>query len=304
MSGLEGGIVCSLVTPFAADESVDLDALGVLIDHQIAAGVHGLFLLGTAGEGLLLEAAERRQVAEFAAGRIGGRVPLAIHSGAADTRTTAALAGHAAEIGADATAVVSPYYFAYGEAELRDHFTRVALAAAPLPVYLYDNPERVGYSLGFSMVHDLVRDVENIRGVKDTGDSIARVTRYATFDDPEVEVYTGNNLIVLPALVMGAKGSVSALSSAAPELFVRIYETWEKGDIEAARELQLTAARLQAILDGLPYVGGIKYLAARRGLPAGGMRRPLPEAGDAGSVIDERVASLGGVLEPWLTPLG
>jgi dihydrodipicolinate synthase/N-acetylneuraminate lyase len=297
--GLSGGIVCSLITPFDADETVDLEAFGRLIDWQIAAGVHGLFVLGTAGEGLLLEAEERREAAAFAIERAQGRVPVAVHCGAPDTKTTASLAGHAASAGADAVAIVCPYYFAYDKDSLVEHFTSVARAAVPVPVYLYDNPERVGYSLDFGMVHELVRTVENIRGVKDTGDSVARVTRYETFSDPSVEVYTGNNLTVLPALVMGAQGSVSAMASAFPELFVAIYELWLKGDIAAAVEVQLVAAKLQSVLDGLPYVGGIKYLARRRGQPSGGMRSPLPDADGVAAVIDERMESLGDTITRW-----
>lgn len=300
--GLDGGIVCSLITPFRDDGSIDLDSFGRLIDSQIAAGVHGLFVLGTAGEGVLLEAEERRSAAAFAIERVGGRVPVAVHCGAVDTKTSAALAEHAAGAGADAVAVVSPYYFSYGTRALAAHFTTVARAAGAVPVYLYDNPERVGYSLDFGMVHELVRDVANVRGVKDTGDSIGRVTRYATFSDPAIEVYTGNNLTVLPALVMGARGSVSAMASAFPELFVAIYDLWTKGDIAAAVEAQLVAAKLQSVLDGLPYIGGIKYLVRRRGQPAGRMRAPLPDADDVGAVIDDRVERLGDTITRWVQP--
>jgi 4-hydroxy-tetrahydrodipicolinate synthase len=269
-----------------------------LIEHQIASGIHGLFVLGTAGEGLLLGPDERRAAAEFALEKVGGRVPLAVHCGAPDTHTAAALAAHASEGGADAVAVVSPFYFAYGPAALRQHFTDVAHACSA-PVYLYDNPERVGYSLDFEMVHELVREVENIRGVKDTGDSVARVTRYGTFTDPPVEVYTGNNLIVLPALLMGALGSVSALASAFPELFVALYELWKKGEVDQATRVQLTAARLQAVLDGVPYVGGIKYLMHRRGLPSGGMRAPLPAVGGSAALIEARLEVLDESVTRW-----
>lgn len=297
--GLHGGIVSSLITPFRDDESIDLEAFGRLIDFQIDAGVHGLFVLGTAGEGILLKAEERRAAAAFAIERVRGRTPIAVHCGAADTNTTSELAEHAAGAGADAVAVVCPYYFEYGKAALVEHFTTVAQAAGSVPVYLYDNPDRVGYSLDFGMVHDLVRDVGNIRGVKDTGDSVGRVTRYAALSDPEIEVYTGNNLTVLPALLMGARGSVSAMASAFPELFVAIFELWMKGDIKAAVETQLAAAKLQSVLDGLPYVGGIKYLAHRRGQPSGGMRAPLPAADGVTAMIDERLEVLGETVSRW-----
>jgi N-acetylneuraminate lyase len=105
------GVLCALVTPFNADGTPDRRAVAELVEFQVRGGAAGLFVLGTTGEGVLLDAAERRQLAEQLAGLVDGRLPLVVHCGAADTPTTAALASHAEGLGVPAVAAVVPYFF-------------------------------------------------------------------------------------------------------------------------------------------------------------------------------------------------
>ena len=134
------GVLCALVTPFKADGTPYLGALAELVEFQVQGGAAGLFVLGTTGEGVLLDASERRRLAERLAGLVGGRLPLVVHCGAADTPTTAALAGHAEGLGAPAVASVVPYFFRYGPDALYRHFATVAEAAPAVGDYVYDNP--------------------------------------------------------------------------------------------------------------------------------------------------------------------
>jgi dihydrodipicolinate synthase/N-acetylneuraminate lyase len=286
------GIVCALVTPFRKDGAVDEPALRELIDFQAERGVDALFVLGTTGEGVLLEAAERRRATEVAADHLRGRLPLVVHCGAADTLTAAALARHAEEAGAVASAAVVPFFFHYTDAELYRHFAAIAEAAPRIGHYLYENPERVGYSAGVGLVARLVDEVPGILGVKDTGDSIGKLGRYLASPGTPIQVYTGSNLTVLPALMMGARGAVSALANAAPELLVEINRAWREGDLPRARRLQLALTRLQACLDGLPYIAAIKHLVERRG-PGPGQSRPPQALLDAGqrATLDRRLAA-------------
>jgi 4-hydroxy-tetrahydrodipicolinate synthase len=297
------GILCALITPFREDEGADLGLLGEVVDAVIERGVHGLFVLGTTGEGPMLDAAERREVAESAVQRAAGRVSVVIHCGAADTKTASDLARHAADIGADAVAAVVPYFFRHGPAELEAHFRGIAQAAPSIPLYVYENPERAGYSAGVETVARLVDDVPNIVGVKDTGDTIGKITDYLSGSGRPIEVFVGNNSTILPALLLGAKGSVSAMANAVPELVVAVYERHREGDLDEARRLQFVLARLTAALGGVPFVAGVKHLMARRGLSTGLCRSPLrlldqPQA----AAVDQRVAQIEGT-EPWLAPI-
>jgi 4-hydroxy-tetrahydrodipicolinate synthase len=293
------GIICALVTPFRKDGAVDEPVLRELIDFQAERGVDALFLLGTTGEGVLLEAGERRHATEVAADRLRDRLPLVVHCGTADTLTASALARHAEEVGAVASAAVVPFFFRYGDAELYRHFATLAEAAPGIGHYVYENPERVGYSAGVGLVARLVDEVPGVLGVKDTGDSVGKLGQYLA-SGTAIQVYTGSNLTVLPALVMGARGAVSALANAAPELLVAIHRSWRAGDLEQARRLQLILTRLQSCVAGLPYVAAIKHLVECRGL-RGGQSRPPQQTltAEQAATLDRRLAAQED-LRPWL----
>lgn len=297
------GIVCSLVTPFARGERPDLGAFGELLDVQVEKRVHGLFLLGTAGEGVLLTPQERMDTAEFAVERVAGRVPILLHCGAADTVTACRLAEHAQGLGVTAEASVAPYFFSYGPGPVFEHFRRLAEAAPAIGHYVYENPERVGYAVGVETVVRLVREVPGILGVKDTGDSVARIGRYLAAAEGEIDVYAGNNELVVAALTVGARGAVSAIASAVPELMVEVYERWAAGRLDEALELQRTVIRLQRCIEEMPYLGAIKHLVRRRGLPAGGLRAPQPDVSpEQAAEIDRRLDATP-ELARWLEPL-
>ena len=301
--GMPPGIIGSLITPFNGDGDPDLVALGALIEFQLLAGIAGLFIAGTAGEGMLLTPRERRSLLEAACSLADDRIPIMAHCGAADTRTTVELVRHAASLGVHATSAIAPFYFSYGPRSLFDHFTTVAEGAPETPHYVYDNPARVGYEVGVTVVLELVSAVPNIVGVKDTGDSVGKITNYLAADDPP-QVYTGSNLTIFPALAIGARGAVSALANAVPELAVAIFDSYSDGRLDEARALQLSLTRVQACLGGLPYLGAIKELTRLRGLPAGAMRAPQPALGADES--DEMVRRLEqhSDLATWLQPVG
>lgn len=297
------GILCALITPFAQDQTPDTAVLGPVVEVLIDRGVHGLFVLGTTGEGPMLDVAERRLVAEAVVRQVAGRVPVVVHCGAPDTKTTADLARHAEAIGAEAVAAVIPYYFRYTGIELDEHFRAVAAAAPSIPHYVYENPDRVGYSAGVGVVTRLVNEVPNIVGVKDTGDTIGKITDYLTQPGKPIQVYVGNNTTIFPALVLGARGAVSAMANAVPELVTAIYERWKEGS-DQARDLQFILAQLTAALSGVPFVGAVKHLMARRGLAAGLCRAPQALLSpDQAAEVDRRLARIQGI-DPWMDPIG
>jgi 4-hydroxy-tetrahydrodipicolinate synthase len=269
------GVICALVTPFGADGEVDPDAIHQLIDFHCAHGTDGLFVLGTSGEGLLLAPEERMAVTERVLKFAAGRLPVVVHCGAVDTRSAARLAEHAERHEADAIAATGPLFFAYQEPEIVEHFRRIADAAPATDLFIYENPARVGYSLGTAVINQLVSDVESIVGVKDTGASVARLSSYRS-TGKDMVVFTGDNTMLLAALVTGAAGLVSTTSNVAPELFAGIVSAFAAGDLATARERQLVATRLQAAVSGLPYVAAVECLMRMRGLPAGaGRREPM-----------------------------
>lgn len=296
---LPNGILCAAPTPFDARGDVDEVALAELAGFYPSAGVQGLFALGTASEAMLMDPAERRRVAELLVGTAGEGTSILLHCGTTATRSTIDLARHGAELGVTGVAAIAPYYYRHDVASVEAHFETVAAAVPSLPLYIYDNPGTVGYAVGTGTVGRLIESVPNVVGVKDTGDSLGRVTRYLSMPAPPA-VYTGNNELIFPSLMVGARGAVSALAGALPELVAAIHSRWASGELEEARRLQLLVARVMAALQDLPYLGAIKWLARERGIPAGQTRPPqrnLTEA--AGKLFRARLDAVPDLRE-WL----
>jgi 4-hydroxy-tetrahydrodipicolinate synthase len=148
-----------------------------------------------------------------------------------------------------------------------------------------------------------VNEVPNILGVKDTGDTIGKITDYLSQPGAPIEVYVGNNSTIFPALEIGARGAVSAMANALPELTTSVYERWKEGQAAEARRLQFILARLTAALAGVPFVGAVKHLMTRRGLPPGLCRAPQALlTADQAAVVDRRIGAVDGA-EPWLEPI-
>ncbi len=141
------GVLIPVITPFHDDSSVDEETLRLLVDFYFRAKVHGLFALGSSGQGPALSEGERRAVAEIVMDQAADRVPVIIHVGCADTPTTVALAKHAHEIGAAAIGVIPPYYYCDAPpSAVLEHYRKVA-EACPLPIYIYENPKYCGISI-------------------------------------------------------------------------------------------------------------------------------------------------------------
>src|SRR5262249_55877789 len=161
------GVIPPIVTPMKADESLDLDGLRRGIDHLLGHGVHGVFVLGTTGEFYALEREEKQAVIAAAVAHVNRPVPVIAGTGAQTTRAAGHLTKLAEREEADAVAVITPYFIHPSQAEIIDHFRRVAESTS-LPVLLYHNPVPCG---GVKMEVDTVArlaEVPNIVGIKDS----------------------------------------------------------------------------------------------------------------------------------------
>ena len=285
------GIIPPVVTPMTADQDIDLPGLRAHIDHLLGHGVHGIFVLGTTGEFYALDDREKQQITAAAVEHCRGRSPVYVGTGAETTREVVRLTKMAEREGADGVSVITPYFIKPNQAELFDHFRRVAESTA-LPVVLYNNPATCG---GLSIEPDTVAklaEVPNIVGIKDSsGDlqntiEIIRSTPRDTF-----AVLNGRDTLILAALTFGARGAIPASCNIAPALCVGIYESFVKGDFEAARGFQ---SRLHPIRMAMGLGTGniaVKEAMAVLGRPAGPSRSPVAPFGD------DKKQKLRGILE-------
>ncbi|MEV7995532.1 dihydrodipicolinate synthase family protein [Streptomyces sp. NPDC086077] len=235
------GVVPPVCTPLTPEREVDVRSLLRLVDHLVAGGVHGLFVLGSTSEAAYLTDRQRALVVETVAGHLGGRLPLL--AGAIDM-TTPRVLDHVravAAAGADAVVVTAPFYTRTHPAEIARHYRLVA-AASPVPVLAYDIPVAVHTKLPAELVLELAADGV-LAGLKDSSGDMAGFRQVLTGVQAHggasgFSVLTGSETVVDAALAMGADGAVPGLANVDPHGYVRLYRLCRAGDRERARAEQ------------------------------------------------------------------
>lgn len=272
-STMPRGVIVPLVTPFDGAGDLDEAALRRLVGFLLRSGVHGLFPGGTTAEGPLLTVAERQQMAATVVEETAGRVPVIVQVGSISTRETIGLARHARAIGADAIAVLTPYYYRLSEAALRAHYAQVCEAVPDVPVYLYNIPQRTGNDLTPRLTAEIAEACPNVVGIKESSGNLNAVLDILALC-PHLHVILGNDGLIVPALTMGVDASVSGNANVFPELFVALFEAFWSGDMAAARAAQERVNVVVRVLKDGADLSLFKAILARRGLPVGGVRMP------------------------------
>lgn len=264
------GVVPPLVTPLLDHDTLDADGLERLVEHVLAGGVAGLFLLGTTGEGPLLSYRLRREVIERACRQAGFRAPVLV--GVTDTSLAEAVAltRHAAEVGAHAVVVAPPYYLPPSQDELAAFVLSLA-EASPLPVFAYNMPGLTKVRFDADTVRRL-RDVEKVVGVKDSSCDMIYFHRLLEVARarPDWTVLIGPEEMLAESVLLGGDGGVSGGANLHPRLYVALYEAAARGDLAAARRLHGEVLRLGRIYrvgrGGSPIIAGLKSALAHRGV--------------------------------------
>ena len=261
------GALAAAVTPLRdAGEALDEDAFAPYVDFLAAGGVDGLLALGTTGEGFLLPVEQRLRAAQLFVEASKGRLLVAVHCGAQSTWDTVELAAHAADIGADAVAVMAPPYFKLDDAELLGHFVAAARACAPAPFYVYEFAARSGYSVPLDVLASLREDASNFVGLKVSDTPWERFEPYLI---EGLDIFVGPEALIPQAFAKGAIGAVSGLAGSFPDAVAALVRdpTPEAGERIGA---------LRASLQALPFHAASKTALALRGVPVRpDVRRPL-----------------------------
>lgn len=232
------GILMPLLTPFEADGGVDEDTLLSITDHLIGAGVHALFVLGSAGQGPVMELDERARAADLVVRHVKGRVPVMVHVGTAYLETTQELARKAAESGADGIAAVPPYYYSdHPEAEIDAHLIAAAKSTS-LPFLVYNNERYTGINITAPWLKRLSEHIPNMCGIKLSYTSQGVIFQYLDLMPEHVGIFTASTLELLPTAPFGVRGCINPPSILFPELAVAMWETLKAKDYAYAFELQ------------------------------------------------------------------
>lgn len=253
------GIYIPLPTPFTDAGAVDEDAVLALADFYVEAGVHGLFALGTFGQGPALTPDERKRTAKLVIDRVAGRIPVVVHAGAADTPTTIDLSLDARDRGADVVGVVPPYYFDHLDDEVLAHYVKVH-EAIRYPMFIYNNALNSGYRMTAPWTAQLVREVPEACGIKMSFIPLEQQLVFVRALPASCAVFSGSATLLMPGALWGLAGSIHPLTVAVPELLVNLWDATLAGRLREAVELQRRVVEFTAVVSDLQRAVGRSVL--------------------------------------------
>ena len=270
------GAGVALVTPMKENLEVNYDKLDEILEWQIAEGTDAIIICGTTGESATLSEEEHANVIRFAIERVNHRIPVIAGTGSNCTATAVQLSKEASEAGAEGVLVVTPYYNKATQNGLIAHYKKIA-SEITAPIILYNVPSRTGCGMTPQTIATLIKDVDNIAGVKEASGNISTVAQILHLCDGNVDLYSGNDDQIVPIVALGGKGVISVLSHVAPrdthDMVIKMLE----GDTDGARRLQLKYIPLIHALfcevNPIPVKAAMNML----GYQAGPLRMPLTE---------------------------
>src|SRR5438270_10898453 len=254
---VRGALAAALTLLADGGEALDEAAFEPYVDFLAAGGLDGLLALGTTGEGFLLPLRLRMRAAELFLGAAKPRLAVAVHCGAQSTADTVRLSAHAAEAGADAVAVIAPPYYRLDDEALAAHFEAAAAACAPTPFYVYEFERVSGYAVPLEVVARLWERVPNLAGMKVSDRPFERVRPYLVGG---LDVFVGAESLLHAGLAAGARGAVSGLAAAFPELVAEVVRA--PSEDGAAR-----LGEVRAAIERFPLHAALKAVVAARGVP-------------------------------------
>lgn len=267
------GSATAIVTPFTADDTIDYERFGALIEWQIAAGTKALVVLGTTGETPTITDQEQHDIMAFAIDTVAGRVPVIIGTGSNATAKAIHNTRLAQSLGADAALIVNPYYNKSSQVGIIKHYEAI-LAATDIPVILYNVPSRTGANLTPQIVAQL-KSHPRVVGIKQATSDLSELVEMAMLCDDSFKLYCGNDDMISAYMSLGASGVISVLSNVVPEAVARLCDQQLAGDTAGARALQF---QLKPLADALFMVTNpipVKAALALMGRIEGHLRLPL-----------------------------
>ena len=268
------GVYTPVAIPFT-DGEIDYDKAASNLEFLCSSKLEGVVLLGSNAEFVALSDQEKREYIKFACDFCKGRKHVIVGTGGNNIKDTHDLNKFAAECGADAVLVVTPFYYkgAMKDPVLENYFTEVA-DKSPLPVVLYNMPGNTGVNTSSSLLVKLSKH-PNIIGVKDTSGNIVQIAETIKDADPSFHVFAGNWGFLFPSLMLGAKGATLALANVCPNECVELMELIEAGKCEEARQHAFKFMALNSAVTAQFGIGGLKYAMEQVGLYGGEPRLPL-----------------------------
>ena len=274
------GAGVAIITPMKANGEVNYEKLGEFIDYQIENSTDAIVICGTTGEASTLTHEEHIETIRFAADHVKKRVPVIAGTGSNCTETAVYLSQEAQKAGVDACLVVTPYYNKATQKGLIKHYTTVA-KSVDLPIIMYNVPGRTGCNIQPETAATLAKDVDNIVAIKAATGNMAQESKTMALAEGRLDMYSGEDGLIVPLMSIGAKGVISVLSNVAPQQTHDICAKFAEGKIEEARQLQFNALELVDALFCEVNPVPVKHALNLQGWDMGPLRMPLCEMEDA-----------------------
>jgi len=296
------GVIPPLLTPLLDRDRLDLAGLEKLIERTLAGGVHGLFLLGTTGEGPALSYGLRHEFVERACQLVAGRVPVLVGITDSSFVESVRLAEHAQDAGAQAVVLAAPYYFPIDQHELRQYVRNIA-AELPLPIFLYNMPSHTKVAFDLDTVRAAL-ELPNVVGMKDSGGNMIyfHQLRQVLAQRPEASLLIGPEELLGEAVLLGAHGGVSGGANLAPRLYVDVYEAARRQDVARVRVLQEKVWAISRTIYAFGVHRGLKCALSCLGVCSDFPAEPYHRLGERDrKAIQEHLAALGLLTEQPVT---
>ena len=274
------GAGVAIVTPFTQDDKVNFEELGKMIDFQIAGGTDAIIICGTTGESSTLTHEEHDECIKFAVEHTAGRVPVIAGTGSNCTETAIYLSQEAQKAGVDACLVVTPYYNKATQKGLIEHYTAVA-KSIDLPIIMYNVPGRTGCNIQPETAVKLAKEVDNIVAIKAATGNLAQETKTMALAEGCLDMYSGEDGLIVPLMSIGAKGVISVLSNVAPKQTHDICAKFFAGDVAGSAKMQFEVLELVDALFCEVNPIPVKHALNLMGMEVGPLRMPLCPMEDA-----------------------
>ena len=237
------GSYVALVTPFDENDNVNFEVLANLIDFHLKSHTDGLVVLGTTAEAATMSQEEKDEVVKFVVKKVNHKIPVIVGSGSNSTKLACLASKRYEELGADALLVITPYYNKTNHTGIIKHFSEVAKSTR-LPIIMYNVPGRTGCNLLPETVAELFRTQENIVGLKEATGNLAQASKTMYLTDGKLDLYSGEDGLVVPLMSIGGIGVISVWANLAPAKVHNMCESFFKGDLATANQLQREALPL------------------------------------------------------------
>ena len=289
------GAGVAIITPFNDDDTVNYEEFGRIIDDQIANSTDAIIVCGTTGESSTMPDEEHVSVIKYCVDKVAGRVPVIAGTGSNCTREAVNMSKKAEEVGADGLLCVTPYYNKCTQDGLYEYYKAIS-DAVNIPIIMYNVPSRTGTTIQPETAVRIAKEVKNVVAIKEASGNISAVAKLASLANGCIDIYSGNDDLVLPILSLGGKGVISVWSHVAPKKVHDMVYAFLDGDIETAQKLQLEAIDVIGALfcevNPIPVKAAMNML----GYKAGTVRAPLTELTDAHKEVLKKALKDYGVL--------